>query len=151
MKVKGQYQVPAPRQQVWDALLDPDVLAQTLPGCEALEPIGPDQYRMKMKLAIASVQGLFEGKVRLKDPQPPHTYRLELEGRGKIGFVNGGGELTLEPAEADTTLVHYSGDVRVGGLIAGVGQRLMDMTSKMMIKRFFSSLSDLLQKQPSNK
>ena len=144
MKVQGQYQLPAPRQQVWDALLDPAILAQTLPGCETLEPIGPDQYRMKMKLAVASVQGLFEGKVRIKDPQPPHSYRLEIEGRGKIGFVNGGGELKLEPAEPEATLVHYSGDVRVGGLIAGVGQRLMDMTSKMMIKRFFSSLADLL-------
>ena len=89
MKVQGQYVVPAPQQKVWEALLDPAVLARTLPGCESLEPIGPDEYHMKMKLAMASVQGLFDGKVRLKDPQPPTSYRLEVEGRGRIGFVNG--------------------------------------------------------------
>jgi carbon monoxide dehydrogenase subunit G len=146
MKVAGQYEVPAPQQKVWEALQDPETLAKTLPGCEGLEPIGPDEYKMKMKLAMASVQGLFDGKVRLKDPEPPTKYKLEVEGQGKVGFVKGGGEFRLEPTDGGT-MVHYSGDLHVGGMIAGVGQRLMDMTSKMMIKRFFSSLSAILQQQ----
>ena len=143
MKVRGQYTLPAPQERVWNALLDPGVLARTLPGCESLDPSGPDEYRMKMKLAISSVQGLFDGKVKLEDQQPPNGYRLGVEGRGRIGFMNGGGALRLEPNgdNDDETVVYYEGDVKVGGLIAAVGQRLLDMTSKMMIKRFFTALS----------
>ena len=71
MKIKGQHKLAAPRQQVWEALLDPEVLARTLPGCESLDPIGENQYKMKMKLALAAVQGLFDGKVALEDTQAP--------------------------------------------------------------------------------
>ncbi len=147
MKIKGQHKLAAPRQQVWEALLDPEVLARTLPGCESLDPIGENQYKMKMKLALAAVQGLFDGKVALEDPQPPESYRLVVEGTGKIGFLNGGGRFRLEEAGADETLVHYEGDVRVGGMIASVGQRLMDMTSKMMIRKFFAALSTVLSEK----
>lgn len=150
MKIQGQYTLPGSQERVWKALQDPQVLASTLPGCESLDPIGPDEYRMKMKLAISSIQGLFDGKVKLVDQQPPTGYRLQVEGRGKIGFVNGSGEFTLEPGEGEQTVVRYQGDVKVGGMIAGVGQRLMDMSSKMMIKRFFSSLSRELEKESSS-
>ncbi len=145
MKLAGQQILPASQDVVWRALLDPDVLARTLPGCESLDPAGPDAYRMRMKLAIASVQGLFDGKVSITEQDPPHSYRLNVEGRGKIGFVNGGGVLRLEPSgsggDSPATLVHYEGEVKVGGMIASVGQRLLDMTSKMMIRRFFSALT----------
>ncbi len=147
MKIKGQHKLAAPRQQVWEALLDPEVLARTLPGCESLDPIGENQYKMKMKLTLAAVQGLFDGKVAVEDPQPPESYRLVVEGTGKIGFLNGGGRFRLEEAGADETLVHYEGDVRVGGMIASVGQRLMDMTSKMMIRKFFTALSTVLSEK----
>ncbi len=145
MRVQGQSTVPAPRQKVWEALLDPQVLAQTLPGCESLEPISENRYRMRMKLAVSSVQGLFDTTVELKDPQPPTTYRLEIDGKGKIGFVRGGGSFQLEPDGEMATLVHYEGEVKIGGMIAGVGQRLLDMSSKMLIKRFFASLSQILE------
>jgi carbon monoxide dehydrogenase subunit G len=146
MKIQGQQTLPASRDRVWKVLLDPEVLGRTLPGCEGLEAIGPDEYKMHMKLAIASVQGLFDGRVKLEDQQPPESYKLAVEGRGKVGFVKGGGAFRLEPAGANETLVHYEGDVSVGGLIAGVGQRLLDMTSKMMIKRFFNALAGELEK-----
>ncbi|MEX2303800.1 MAG: carbon monoxide dehydrogenase subunit G [Bryobacterales bacterium] len=145
MRVKGQHTVPGSQQRVWEALLDPNVLARTLPGCESLDPVGENQYKMRMKLAISSVQGLFDATVHLKDTQPPTSYRLELEGKGKIGFVKGGGAFQLEPEGENATIVHYEGDVNVGGMIAGVGQRLMDMTAKMLVKRFFSSLSQVLE------
>ena len=143
MKIQGEQRLTAARQKVWDALLDPEVLAATLPGCEALEPIGPDEYKMKMKLAMASVQGLFDGSVKLTDQKPPESYSLAVKGSGKIGFVNGAGRFDLAE-EGEATLVRYSGDVKVGGMIAAVGQRLMDMTAKMMIGRFFASLSEVL-------
>jgi carbon monoxide dehydrogenase subunit G len=150
VKVKGQYSVDVPQQQVYEALLDPEILARTLPGCESLEPIADNQYRMKMKLAVAGVQGLFEGKVSLEDQRPPESYRLRVGGQGKIGFVNGNGRLTLRSSDPSTTVIEYEGDVKVGGLIAGVGQRLMDMTTKMMIKRFFTSLSRVLAENEQN-
>jgi len=140
MKLKGTYSLPAARQQVWDALLDPGVLARTLPGCKSLDTVGPDEYRMNMALAISSLKGLFDGKVRIEDQQPPESYRLSVEGRGKMGFIKGGGSFRLVEADASATEVEYEGDVKVGGTIASVGQRLMDMTSKMMIKRFFAAL-----------
>lgn len=140
MKLKGTYSLPAARQRVWDALLAPDVLARTLPGCKSLEAIGPDEYRMNMALAISSLKGLFDGKVRMEDQQPPESYRLSVEGRGKMGFIKGGGSFQLIEAGASVTEVQYEGDVKVGGTIASVGQRLLDMTSKMMIKRFFTAL-----------
>ena len=141
MTIKGQYTLPAPREKVWEALLDPEVLARTLPGCESLESLGDNQYKMRMKLALASVQGLFDGKVSLEDQQRPSSYRLRVSGSGKVGFLNGSGLLKLEPAGDSETVVSYEGEVKVGGMIAAVGQRLLDMTSKMMAKRFFSALA----------
>jgi hypothetical protein len=141
MKLKGTYAMPAPRDEVWAALLDPAVLARTLPGCKSLRETGPNEYAMQMSLVISSVKGLFEGKVRIADQQPPESYRIEVDGRGKIGFVNGGGAFLLKDA-GDVTDIDYEGEVKVGGMIASVGQRLMDMTSKMMIKRFFTALEN---------
>ena len=94
-----------------------------------------------MKIALASVSGLFEGKVTIADPNPPTGYRLIVEGSGKIGFLKGDGVLTLAPL-GETTSVTYVGEVHVGGTIAAVGQRLLDMTAKMLIKRFFECLSE---------
>ena len=116
------------------------MLARAMPGCESLESIGPDEYRMKMKLAMASISGAFEGKVRITDKQPPSSFKLTVEGTGKIGFMKGEGLLTLSPSDGGTD-VSYEGDVQVGGTIAAVGQRLIDVTAKMMIKRFFEKLA----------
>jgi carbon monoxide dehydrogenase subunit G len=97
---------------------------------------------MKMKMALASISGAFEGKVRITDQTPPVSFRLVVEGAGKIGFVKGDGVLKLAPADGGTE-VTYEGDAQVGGTIAAVGQRLIDGTSKMMIKKFFEKLVTL--------
>jgi carbon monoxide dehydrogenase subunit G len=141
MKIQGDYTLNAPRQRVWDALLDPEILAKTLPGCEELVPVGFNAYDMQMKIAMGMVNGAFAGRVELADQQPPESYTLRLNGRGKIGFVNGVGRFQLAEAGEQTTAVSYEGEVQAGGLIAGVGQRLMDMSAKMMIKRFFTALA----------
>lgn len=119
---------------------DPEVLARAIPGCESLERIGPDEYRMKMKMAMASISGAFDGKVRITDQQSPTSFKLTVEGSGKIGFMKGEGLLKLTPS-GEGTEVSYEGDVQVGGTIAAVGQRLVDATAKMMIKRFFDKLA----------
>ena len=140
MKISGAFTLPYPPEQTYRMMQDPEVLARAIPGCEGLEKIGEDEYRMKMKMAMASLSGAFEGKVRISDQIPPSSFRLEVEGSGKIGFLKGEGLLTLKPAGEETE-VAYEGDAQVGGTIAAVGQRLIDATAKMMIKRFFEKLS----------
>ena len=140
MKISGTSTLALPPERAYELMQDPDVLARAMPGCESLERIGPDEYRMKMKMAMASISGAFEGKVRITDQQPPSSFKLIVEGSGKIGFMKGEGLLKLTPS-GDATEVSYEGDVQVGGTIAAVGQRLIDATAKMMIKRFFDKLS----------
>lgn len=140
MKIAGTYTLPVPPQQAYDLMQDPEVLAKAMPGCESLDRIGPDEYRMKMKMAMASLSGAFDGKVRITDQVPPSSFKLVVEGNGKIGFMKGEGLLKLAAVEGGTE-VAYDGDVQVGGTIAAVGQRLIDGTAKMLIKRFFEKLA----------
>jgi len=149
MKVSGTYAIPAEPERVYALLQDPDVLARCMPGCDQLVKTGEDEYEMRMKLLIASVSGLFDGKVRLRDHQPPHRFAMQVDGKGKIGFMKGEGAISLSPSEAGTTL-SYDGDVQLGGTIAAVGQRLVDTTSKMMLKRFFDKLSEISQDGSAN-
>lgn len=119
---------------------DPKVLAACMPGCEALEKTGENEYRMKMKMALASLSGAFDGRVRIAEPQPPESFHLIVEGSGKLGFMKGEGLLKFAAAENGTT-VSYEGDVQVGGTIAAVGQRMIDATAKLLIRRFFEKLA----------
>src|SRR5215510_9128221 len=144
MKIEGSADIPAARDQVWAAFLDPDTLAKALPGCEKLEAIGEDEYKATMKVGVAAVKGTFEGKVRLTDKHAPDSYRMGVEGSGGPGFVRGEAAITLTDT-AGGTRVAYSADVQVGGLIAGVGQRMLGGVSKMMADQFFNRMSDLLQ------
>ena len=145
MKISGSHNVPANRERTYQLLQDPAVLAKCMPGTDRLDKVGNDEYEMKMKMAIASIGGLFTGKVRLADQNPPDSFRLMVEGTGKIGFVKGEGLLHLssspDPSKAETE-VKFEGDVQVGGTIASVGQRLLDTTSKMIIKKFFEKLAE---------
>jgi hypothetical protein len=141
LKISGNYTLPAPQEKVYALMQDPVVLARAIPGCESLEKIGDDEYRMKMKMALASFSGAFEGKVRITDQTPPASFRLVVEGSGKLGFMKGDGLLKLS-ASGDGTEVAYEGDAQVGGTMAAVGQRLIDGTARMMIKRFFEKLAE---------
>src|SRR5881409_1790756 len=145
MKIEGAHDIPAPRQKVWEAFLDPERLRQAIPGCEKLEALGNDEYRAVMKIGVAAVKGTFEGKVRLVDKKPPESYRMAVEGSGGPGFVRGDTVITLSDAEGGGTRVAYSSDVQVGGLIASVGQRMLGGVSKMMADKFFGKMSELLQ------
>lgn len=140
MKISGSYFLPLPPEQAYQRLQDPEVLAGAMPGCESLEKIGPDEYRMKMKMALASLSGNFDGKVRITEQKPPESFKLMVEGSGKVGFMKGEGNLKFTAKDAGTE-VSYEGDVQVGGTIAAVGQRLIDGTAKMMIKRFFEKVA----------
>ena len=140
MKISGSQSLPFPPEEAYRMMQDPEVLARAIPGCEGLEKTGDNEYRMKMKMALASLSGAFEGKVRITEQTPPESFRLVVEGSGRVGFVKGDGLLKLSPVDGGTE-VSYEGDAQVGGTMAAAGQRLIDGTAKMMIKKFFEKLA----------
>jgi carbon monoxide dehydrogenase subunit G len=152
MKISGSYVLPIGNTVLaYAALQDPVILAKCMPGCESLEKIGEDEYAVKLKMAIAAFSGLFAGKVRIADAQPHSQFKLIVEGSGKIGFMKGEGLMKLASVEDGTkTQVDYEGDVQIGGTLAAVGQRLVDSTSKMMVKRFFDKIAEELTAKPSS-
>lgn len=147
MKIAGAHRLASPQDRAYQLLQDPDVWGRCMPGCEGLDLIGENQYAMRMKMVLGSATGLFDGKVTIADQNPPDGYRLIVEGTGKIGFMKGEGVLTLSPVEEGTD-VGFEGDVHVGGTIASVGQRLLDVTAKMLIKKFFEKMGRELTPAP---
>lgn len=144
MKIEGTYTFDAERDIVWQAFLDPEILAKTLPGCEKLEQVDENKYKGVIKVKVGPVQGQFQGAVSLSDLQPPERYHMQVNGRGPAGFVNGEGNIKLED-QGETTLLHYTGTAQVGGRIASVGQRLIDSTSKALIRQALESLHSQIQ------
>ena len=142
MKISGSYTLPLPPERAYQMMQDPEVLARAIPGCQGLQKTGESEYQMKMHMALASLSGSFEGKVRIADQTPPSSFRLVVEGSGRIGFLKGEGLLKLGAADGGTE-VSYEGDAQVGGTIAAVGQRLIDGTAKMMIRKFFEKLAEV--------
>jgi carbon monoxide dehydrogenase subunit G len=140
MEMSASYQFAAPPATVWNLLIDPDVVGTCLPGCKRLVAIAEDRYRAELTLAVASISGQYSGTVAILDKQPPHSYRLLVEGSGKPGFVKGEAVIELVGQADDTTLVSVKGEGQVGGLIARVGQRLLGSVSKMMMDGFFSCM-----------
>ncbi len=139
MNVQGEHRFAAPRQEVWDALLDADVLSRTVPGGEALEKVGENAFAGKLKIKVGPVQGVFSGKVDLSDLVEPESYKLTLEGKGPAGFVNGTGDLNLTE-DGDETLMAYNVEAQVGGRIAGVGQRLIESSAKVITRQALEAL-----------
>jgi len=143
VKIEGSYTFNAPRQRVWEVLLDPQVLAKAMPGCESLKEIGPDQFEAVMKVGVASVKGTYKGKVSIKDKQPPTHYVLSGEGSGGPGFMQGDVAIDLEENNGQT-LLKYSTDAKVGGLIASIGQRMLNGVAKMMVDQFFKRIEGFI-------
>jgi uncharacterized protein len=139
MELVGEHTFNAPRQQVWDFLLDPNVLQQCLPGCEKLDKLGEDEYAATMKIGIAMIKGTFSGKVKITDKVEPESYTMEVEGSGPQGQVSGVGKLELVEAEGKTT-VKYHGDAQVRGTIARVGARMVQPAARQIVGQFFGCL-----------
>jgi hypothetical protein len=149
VKLQGEHRFDVPRQAVWRALLDPEVLARTLPGCEKLERTGDNQFAGVLNLRVGPVQGKFQGKVTLSDLEPEDGYHLVVDGSGAPGFVKGEGSVRLEDAEGGGTLLRYDLDAQVGGRIAGVGQRLLDSSAKVVTRQALEGLERQLAASPS--
>jgi carbon monoxide dehydrogenase subunit G len=144
VKLEGTYTFDAPRETVWQALLDPEVLARTMPGCEKLEQIGENEYKGALKIRVGPVQGQFEGIVNLSNINAPESYRMQVDGKGAPGFMKGVGEGRLED-QGEATLMHYTGEAQVGGRIASVGQRLLDSSAKALTRQSLDGLHEQIK------
>ena len=143
MDVTGSYSFNASPDRVWNLMLDPMEIAACIPGCETLEPDGPDRYRARITLGLAAITGTYEGTVVITEKIEKSSYRLAVEGQGKPGFVKGTAAITLR-ADGPSTMVDVTGTVQTGGAIARLGQRLMGAAAKMMQDRFFACMQGKL-------
>lgn len=141
MDMTGEVRIPAPRQAVWTALNDPEVLKACIPGCESLEKVG-DEMVASVVAKIGPVKAKFAGKVRLENLDPPNGYSIVGEGQGGVaGFAKGGADVHLVD-DAGATLLTYTAKAQVGGKLAQLGSRLIDGTAKMMAEQFFTAFSE---------
>lgn len=145
MNLEGEYTFDGPRDEVWELLQDPEVLAMALPGTQSLEQVGENEYEGVMNVRVGAVAGVFSGRVLIEDEQPPESLTMKVEGEGKPGFVKGVGQVTLLEQGDNTTLMKYSGELQIGGRLASVGQRLLDTTSKSMLRQGLGELNKALQ------
>ncbi len=141
MDMTGERRIPAPRQKVWDALNDPEVLKMAIPGCKTLEKTSDSDLKATAAVRIGPISAQFTGKVQLLDLDPPNSYRIAGEGQGGVaGFANGGAKVNLSDDGA-FTLLKYEVKAQVGGKIAQLGARLIDATAKQMADQFFDRFS----------
>jgi len=139
MKIQGTHLIHVASEKVFAALVDPRILQLCIPGCESLEQTADNTYVATMKAGVGAVKGKFKGTVRLDEIQTPSHYRMIVEGKGAPGFVKGTGEFDLTENDG-TTMIAYTGEMQVGGVIAGVGQRMIEAAAKMLAGKFFSEL-----------
>jgi carbon monoxide dehydrogenase subunit G len=147
MKVSGSHVVHASREAVWDALQDPQVLVQTIPGCHELRAVGDDAYEARVHAGIASITGTYDGRVELSDHDPPNSYRLRATGSGGPGTIEATALVSLEETD-DGVAVSYDADAVVGGAIAGVGQRVVSGVAKRNAAAFFEAVDAYLTGAP---
>lgn len=147
MKISGTQTFPAPRQKVWEFLTNPQHIAKCMPGCEKLETVGENEYSSQINVGLAAVKGVYTGKVKLDEMQPPSHYKMLIDGKGKQGFIKGSGTLDFTE-QSGQTLLNYTGDIQVGGPLASVGQRMIDGAAKMMIGQFFAAMEAEIQAAP---
>ena len=142
MQLTGEYRIPLPREAVWKALNDPEVLRASIPGCESLEREGENGYAATVTTKVGPVKARFQGAVTLSDLDPPNGYTISGEGKGgAAGFAKGGAKVRLEEDGAETVL-RYEVDANVGGKLAQLGSRLIDGAAKKLSDEFFSRFSE---------
>ncbi|MFF4199022.1 carbon monoxide dehydrogenase subunit G [Nonomuraea sp. NPDC001831] len=147
MKVAGSAVIGVQRDRVWAALQDPAVLVRTIPGCERLEETGPDTYRMTVNAGVASIKGVYQGEVALAEPRAPESFTLRARGQGAPGTVEATVLVRLSEIDGGTR-VDYDADAVIGGMIGGVGQRMLGSVAKRTAGEFFSAVEGHLSAPP---
>ena len=143
MKLSGSYQINLDKEKVWDALNDPDILKQSIPGCEEFIKNSDTNFTAIATNKIGPFNASFSGEIELQNLKPPHSYKITGSGNSPVGFAQGEADVKLEDSDGGTKLI-YSVDAQVGGKIAQVGSRLIDMTAKKMADIFFGKFSELI-------
>jgi carbon monoxide dehydrogenase subunit G len=141
MKISSSATVPASRDRVFAALVDPEVLRRSIPGCEELIAVGENAYEARLKIGVAGLKGSYSGRAELRDQHAPESFTLAFSGKGGPGFVQGQAAIQLTD-DAGSTLVACLTELQVGGLIAAVGSRLIEATARKLCDDFFRRLSD---------
>lgn len=144
MNLDGSAVLHAEPERVWSVITDPAVLARTIPGCQTLEQVGDDEYKMNVTVGVGAIRGTYAGEVRLSDKRHPSSYVMHASGAGGPGNVRAKVTIDLEPSGAGTTTLTYSADAVVGGAVAGVGQRMMTGVAKRMAGQFFTAIDNEL-------
>jgi carbon monoxide dehydrogenase subunit G len=142
MELKGEYRIPAPREQVWGMLNDPAVLRQCIPGCESLDGSAEKGFAARVTTKVGPVKATFNGEVKLSNVNPPESYTISGEGKGGVaGFAKGGADVHLAQNGGETVL-SYVVNAQVGGKLAQLGSRLIDSTAKKLADQFFSCFAE---------
>ena len=143
MQLSGDYTFTAEPERIYALMLDPDTLMACLPGCERLEPVADDEYTATMTIGVAMIKGKYEGRVKISDKNEPTSFRMLIEGKGPQGQVSGEGLIEIS-ANGDETLVAWSGDPQVRGMLARIGSRVIQPAAKMIVGQFFKCLGQTL-------
>jgi uncharacterized protein len=144
MKISGADTIDFPVATVWDALLDPQVLVSTIPGCERLEATGDNAYAMTVTAGVASIRGTYSGSCTLSDLEPHESLVMTLQGSGAPGTIGATVDVRFEEVEQGATRISYEADAVVGGMVGGVGQRMLTSVSKRMANEFFSNVASAI-------
>ena len=150
MKLSGSYQIKLEKQKVWEALNDPEILKKTIPGCEEFIKKSETEFTATATNKIGPFNASFTGDIELKDLNPPHSYKITGSGNSPVGFANGEAIVSLEDEDNGTKLT-YTVEANVGGKIAQVGARLIDMTAKKMADIFFGKFTELVSNEQGDK
>jgi uncharacterized protein len=140
MKLSGSAMLHAPAQQIFDSMQDPNFLVRTIPGCQQLQVTGVDEYQMTITAGVASIKGTYLGNVRMTDPDPPQAYTLKASAQSAVGTVDADARITLSDRGGGSTELQYDADARIGGTIAGVGQRVLTGVARKMAGEFFAAV-----------
>ena len=144
MDMTGEFRIAAPKEAVWKALNDPEVLRQSIPGCEELLKTSDNEFAAKVTVRVGPVKARFAGKVTLSDLDPPNGYKITGEGQGgAAGFANGGATVRLE-TDGDGTQLKYTVNAAIGGKLAQIGARLIDGTARKLADEFFTTFAGLV-------
>jgi carbon monoxide dehydrogenase subunit G len=145
MKLEGEFTFQGRREEVWDLLQDPDILASCMPGTKKMEKTAEDEYESEMLVRVGPVNGVFSSKIVLKDKEPPQSFTMVVDSKGNAGFAKGTAQILLMEPEAEKTLMKYEAELNVGGRLASVGQRLLDTVGKSMTRQSLEAMNRALQ------
>ena len=145
MKLEGEFTFNGSRQEVWDLLQDPDILANSLPGAKDMQKIGDDENQGEMIVKVGPLNGAFTANIILRDKVQPQSYTMVVESKGNVGFANGTAKIELAEKEEKSTLMKYTAELQVGGRLASVGQRMLDTVGRSLTRQGLEAMNNALK------